>query len=95
MLLDINSKLGLKLDILDEKISVEYVLAVKDKLTEIKEKEDLDFVYGKDKRKSSLQNILRPLVILWKNKVNIMITIKPLIEEIAFQKLIMTLLSCI
>ena len=64
MLLDINSKLDLKLDILDEKISVEYALAVKDKLIEIKEKEDLDFVYGKDKRKSSLQNILRPLVIL-------------------------------
>ena len=64
MLLDINSKLDLKLDILDEKISVEYALAVKDKLTEIKEKEDLDFIYGKDKRKSSLQNILRPLVIL-------------------------------
>ena len=64
MLLDINSKLDLKLDILDEKISVEYALAVKDKLPEIKEKEDLDFVYGKDKRKSSLQNILRPLVIL-------------------------------
>lgn len=64
VLLDINSKLNLKLDILDEKISVEYALAVKDKLTEIKEKEDLDFVYGKDKRKSSLQNILRPLVIL-------------------------------
>ena len=55
ILLDINSELNLKLDISDEKISVEYALAVKDKLIEIKEKEGLDFVYGKGKRKSSLQ----------------------------------------
>ena len=45
ILLDINSELNLKLDISDEKISVEYALAVKDKLIEIKEKEGLDFVY--------------------------------------------------
>ena len=55
ILLNISSELDLNLSIPDEKISVEYALAVKDKLIEIKEKEGLDFVYGKGKRKSSLQ----------------------------------------
>ena len=55
ILLNISSELDLNLSIPDEKISVEYALAVKDKLIEIKEKEGLDFVYGKGKRKSKLQ----------------------------------------
>ena len=55
ILLNINSELDLSLSVPDEKISIEYALAVKDKLTEIKEKEGLDFVYGKGKRKSKLQ----------------------------------------
>ena len=55
ILLSINSELDLSLSVPDEKISIEYALAVKDKLTEIKEKEGLDFVYGKGKRKSKLQ----------------------------------------
>ena len=55
ILLNISSELDLNLSIPDEKISVEYALAIKDKLIEIKEKEGLDFVYGKGKRKSKLQ----------------------------------------
>ena len=54
ILLNISSELDLNLSIPDEKISVEYALAIKDKLIEIKEKEGLDFVYGKGKRKSSV-----------------------------------------
>ena len=45
ILLNISSELDLNLSIPDEKISVEYALAIKDKLIEIKEKEDATHVY--------------------------------------------------
>ena len=47
-----------------KKISVEYALAVKDKLIEIKEKEGLILYMEKVKEKVAFKNILKQLVIL-------------------------------
>ena len=51
ILLNINSELDLNLSIPDEKISIEYALAIKDKLIEIKEKEGIRFCIWKRQKK--------------------------------------------
>lgn len=95
ILLNISSELDLNLSIPDEKISVEYALAVKDKLIEIKEKEGLDFVYGKGKRKSKLQKYTEVINDFIEKQSKYDEYNKIFNGRNSFQKPIMTLLSWI
>ena len=61
LLLEINSDFNLDLNIYEDKVSVNSALKIESKLIEIKEATEIEFVYGKGKRKSKIQKYIEEL----------------------------------
>ena len=93
-LVKMNHDLNLCFIITNKKISVQDAKYIFDVLYSAIKLNNIEFVYGKGKRKSKLQNILNKLMNSLRSKLNMMNIIAFSMVEIVFQKLITTQLSC-